>query len=190
VDGAGQDLLAGAALPEDEDRGVGARGGLGELEDRLHRRALRDEIAEPVLALERLAQDRVLPQQALLRDDLLHHQRELLGIEGLHQVVVGPLLHGGHRGVDGGVGGHDHEGDVGLDLLRLVEDLEPVHPGHLEIRDDDGPALGLQPLHRARAVGRQHHRVAVLLQPAAQRLADDLLVVHHQDPRPLVGRHR
>ena len=40
-----------------------------------------------------------------------------------------------------------------------------------------------------RSVGQDAHGVPVLLEPAAERLPDDLLVVDHQDARPLV-RHR
>ncbi len=77
----------------------------------------------------------------------------------------------------------------GWSLLRLLQHLQPVHPGHLEIDDEDRPALGLELRSSADGPsGSDGDGVAVLLEPAAERLADDLLVVHHQDPGPLV-RH-
>src|SRR6266498_1155487 len=61
--------------------------------------------------LERLAQDHVLADEILLRHHLLHEQAELLGVEGLHEIVRGPELHRPHRRIHGGVGGHhDHRG--------------------------------------------------------------------------------
>ena len=51
VDGAREQLLAGAALAEHQDRRVAPRGRARQLEDLLHRRALADHVAEAVVAL-------------------------------------------------------------------------------------------------------------------------------------------
>jgi len=169
-------------MATDEDGRVGSGRDLGQLEDPLHGGALRDEVAEPVLLLQGQAQDGVLAHQALLRDHLLHEERELLRVEGLHQVVEGAELHGRDRGVHRGVGGHHDHGRLRLELARLLQDLEPVHAGHLEVHQHDVPALALHLLDGAAPVGSGGDLEAVLLQPPAQGFPDDLLVVDHQDP--------
>ena len=63
VDGAGDQLLAGAALAVDEDRRAGPRHAVDEREDGLHARALADDVVEGVLLLELAAQIDVLVHQ-------------------------------------------------------------------------------------------------------------------------------
>ena len=86
VDGLGDQLLAGAALAGDQDRGVGRRDAADQLEDAQHARIAPDQIAEVVARVELVARQRRLgglcprPHQAERR------------LHGLHHLLVGPRL--------------------------------------------------------------------------------------------------
>ncbi len=187
MDGAREQFLAGAALAEDQDRGLAARGAPGQIEHPVHRRVLADHVAEVEFALQHLAQEHVLADQRLLRDDLHHHQAEFFGVERLDEVVVGAGLHGLDRGLDRGVGGHDDDGHVLLGLLRRFEHLEAVHARHLQVDQENRPPAIAQHLQRGRAVVGGVERVAVLRQPSRQRFPDDFLVVNHEDARAFLA---
>ena len=55
----------------------------------------------------------------------LHEVRELVGIEGLDDVVIGAALEGLDRRLHGRVGRHDDDGDIGRALREAGLQLEP-----------------------------------------------------------------
>ena len=85
------------------------------------------------------AQDRVLALEVLHLDDALDEQRDLLRVAGLDDVLLRALLHRRDRRVDGGVGGDDDDGGVGLELADLHHRLDAVDAArHLEVDEVDG----------------------------------------------------
>ena len=64
--------------------------------------------------------------------------RELEGLRGhrLHEVVGGAGAHGPHGGVHPVEGGDDHHLDVGVDPLRVGEQLEAVAAGHDDVGEE------------------------------------------------------
>jgi hypothetical protein len=84
-----EQLLAGAALAEQQHRRAARRDLADRLEHRQHLGALADEVLEPVLVVEALAQHARLREQALLLDHLIEHGLELLDVDRLREEVLG-----------------------------------------------------------------------------------------------------
>ena len=182
VERLGEELLPGAALSEEQDRGRGGGHLTDRLEHRQHLRALAHEIVEAVLLLEPLAQGASLLEQALPVQGLLEHDLELIDVDRLGEVVLGSELHGLDRGLHRAVGGHEDDHRLGADLLDLREELEAVHARHPEVGEDDvGLDLLEQLQSRARVVGPRH-LVAVFLEQRLQRSCRVDLVVDDHDP--------
>ena len=77
-----------------------------------------------------------------------------LRIDRLAQVVVGAFLDRLDGGLDGPLRGQQDEREVGQLILQRAQQLEPAHPRHHEVADDDGGAEGGDLAHRLFAVGR------------------------------------
>ena len=137
MDGLGEELLARAALPEQEHRRR-ARCDLPHgLEYGEDLGALADQVVEIVFVREAITQDLGLLEETLLLEDLLQDHLQLVDVDGLPQVVLGPHLHGPHRGLDRAVGGHEEHHRLGPDLLDLGQQLDAVHAGHAEVGEHD-----------------------------------------------------
>ena len=173
------DLLAGAALAEQQHGRVGARDLAQRVDHRLHRRiAVGQPAGRSCLALALLA---AVAQPAAL-ERARHQQAQLVGpLDRLLEVVERAELHRLDRGLDRAVRGQHDDLDLGLLGARASHERHAVEAGHLEIGDDDVEALGFEPADRGGAVGRLLHVVTVRLQRLGQERADALVVVDHQD---------
>ena len=132
VDLPGDDLLAGTALPGDEDDGGGVADPVDDLLDPLDGGALPDEdrspivSSEPALALHHVA-------QLLGIDELLEADDQLLGVERLDDVVLCTLLEGGDGVVDLPVGAdHDDRHPEAL-AADPGDERQAVHARHLQV---------------------------------------------------------
>ena len=109
VDGAGDQLLAGAGLAGDQRRALGLRDQAGGAHRLLHQAAAADDavVVEVLVALgEQVA---VLAAQALVLDRPLDHHHQLVDLERLLQVVERAELHRRQRALDGGVRRHHQD---------------------------------------------------------------------------------
>ena len=183
VDGAGHQLLAGPALAGDHRGGGAVRDLADGLEDLAHPGALADDVVEAVLRLELLPEVEVLVAEALALERPSDDEVDLVELERLGDVVVGPELHGLDRGLGGADGGdHDHH-RLGGGLLRRAQDLEAVGGGHPEVGDDHVEGLTPQGVDGGLAAVRHRHLEVLLLQGDGEKIAHALLVVHHQHTR-------
>ena len=134
---AGDELLAGAAFPGDQDRRPARRGLNDQVEHLLHPRTAPDDAREPlVLRLQGLSQRGVLRHQLPPLDGVADDDQHLVVLERLGDVVERPALHRRDRGLDRREG-RDHENrQVVVELLELLERGEPVHAGHHHVDDD------------------------------------------------------
>ena len=182
VDGAGDQLLAGARLAVDEHRGLE----LGDLahgaEEVEHLPAARHQVAEPAFGLlpagaNLLVQRLVLAEEALALLGLAQQQHQLVGLEGLRNVVVGAALHGLDGDVAAAVGGHDHDGGVHVAPPDLVDQVHAALPGHAQVRDDD--VVGVGPRAPGARFPRRHPDglVALPLEQGLQHMPQVLLVI-------------
>ena len=128
-------FLAGAGLAGHQHR----EGGIGHLPDKFAdlfgRRAVTDEsrlLPLPELALE----EQVFPLQADAFLRFAKAQKHLVGLEGLGNVVVSPLLEALDGGVDGAVGAHHDHGQLGMLPAHLAQEAKTVAAGHADIAED------------------------------------------------------
>ena len=180
VDEVSHKLLAGAGLAGDEH--VGVRGGhlVHELDHLGHgRRAARDQCRRR--AGDAFPENPVLGEQRVTLGGLADEAGDRLGIERLDDVVVRPLFERLDRGLDGGVRGHDDDRGVGGELADLALQLESVHPGHLDVDQQDVGSFADQRCERVLAARRNANVVTFLAEPCRQRVAYVLLIVDDQD---------
>jgi len=126
MDGARQELLAGAALAGDQHARIGSGDHvrLGELF--LHAGAARDDLGAPVLVRGAESRD---PQR------LLHLVEQLLLIDRLGEEAEGAHLGRLHRVRDGAVSGEDDDLQSRPAVLQLLEEPDAVHLVHPQVGD-------------------------------------------------------
>jgi hypothetical protein len=183
VNGPGDQLLAGAALPDDEDAGIGWGHGLDDGEDLPHLLRLPDHVLVLGEALELLLELEVGGADVVLLQRLGDQGLEALQVQGLGQIVVCAVAHGLHGRVHRRLA-RDHD-ELALDaaLAHPGEQLEPVQLGHLEVGQDQTVPARLELFPRLLPIGGHLGGVAVLGEDHLQSFRDVLLVVGDQDLR-------
>ena len=132
----GDDLLAGAGLPQDEDRGVGALGHpLDQLHDSLDLVALGHHAGQ-VLGEAALLQGSDLLAQADALQGVVYGGLQGLHVQGLDHVIVHPLFHGRDHGVYVLKGGDHDEQHLGVQGLDAPQSLNPVHARQADVQKD------------------------------------------------------
>ena len=189
VQGAGDQLLARAGLPVDQD-GAGRGGGsLNGPEDLLHPGAPPHELLKPVIPLHLLPQAAVLIDQSLLLHGPAYDVPDLVQFEGFGQVVAGPELHGLDRGLDRGVARDDHHEGLRRGPPDRVEDDHPVRAGHPQVHKGQVEQGRADLLQGGPAVPGGIDLVPLLLEGLHQAEAQVRLVVHDQDARLFLLLH-
>src|SRR2546423_885893 len=182
VIGWGDELLAGAALPLEENRRAARRRLNDQIEHLPHPRALADDVRELVIPLLD-----VLPQIAVLVDEppALHrvaddHQHFVV-LERLRDVVERAGLHRRDGALDGCERRNDDDGEVLVDALQLVERRDAVETRHHDV--DDGRVEGQRPRELEPFLSGccQADVVAFARQQRFENLTHDFLVVDDED---------
>src|SRR5213594_4002376 len=119
-------------------------------------------------------------QEALL-EDLLHEVLQLVQVQRLDEVVVGPRLQRLDRRLDHRVAGHHDDLERRIVPLDLVEHLQAVHLGHPDVDQRGVEDLMADQPDRLAPARRQGDVVAPAAQRLAQELADIDVVVDDQD---------
>ncbi len=187
VDGARDQLFAGAALAGDEHGGVS----LGHLGDQLvephHRGVAAHQLVEAMRAVQLRAQVTHLALKHPLVRRLPHQGQDLLHIEGLHDVVVRAGLDALHR-----IPHLGHRGDQDHRNVLVEREDARQHRGaalarhaHVQQRDVDAP--GAEDLETGRAVHRLQD-LEILLENDVQRLPNTQVIIDDEgDGRRPVG---
>ena len=190
VDGARDQLLAGAALALDQNRRSARRRLDDQVEHLPHPRAAADDVRELVVALlDVLAQVAVLVDQPPPLHRVADDDEHFVVLERLGDVVERAALHRRDRALDRRVGGDDDDREVLVDPLQLVERRDAVEARHHDVDDrrvERQRARQLEPLGAGR---RQPHVVALARQQRLENLAHDLLVVDDEDRAVAGGGH-
>ncbi|MEZ4427957.1 MAG: hypothetical protein R3A51_09760 [Nannocystaceae bacterium] len=108
-------------------------------------------------------------------------------LERLGDEVVGAELHGRDRVLDGAVGGHDDDLDLGGDGLGRLEQILARHARHAQVGDHHVHRVVAEDLEGRLPARRGADLQPLLLQHLAEGFEDALLVVNDEDTR-LVGR--
>jgi hypothetical protein len=184
VERARQELLAGAALAHDEDRGVGGGHPLDERDELHHRRRVADQLAEAARPLHLGAEAAHLAGQVAALGGPLDGGAQLGGIHRLAQVVVGAGAHRLDRLLDPGVGGEQDERQIGRGAAQAAQELEAAGP---RLRAGQ---IFVDQHHVVRRVVRQRQRLVgvpgavhldLLTEEERDEPVDLRLAVHHQD---------
>jgi len=185
VEGPRHQLLPGAALPLDEDGGVGGGHALHQGQDLLHAAALAEDALHAVaLRQRRLEVPHGRPQAGLL-GDAADAEEQLLQVQRLAEEVRRPLLHGLHRDLHAAVGRHEEQRHLRVDAPEGAQEVQAGHPGHPAVaKHEIHPALA-QARHRLGAARRLEHLVPLLHQEAGDQLALRRFIIHQQDAERL-----
>ena len=119
-----------------------------------------------------------------------HHQRELLGLDRLHEVVGGAHAQRADGALDRGVGREQHEIGAGLLAAHALEQLEAGEAGHGQIGDDEIRRLARERLER-RLGALAALDARLRRERLARQLAGEAVVVDDDDPirAPRVAAH-
>ncbi len=178
---ASHQLLAGPALPQDENGDVGRRDLLDLARYLPHDGSAGDETPEGATLAQLAPQPmdlarRLGPVQGSLEEDL-----EARGVEWLGQVVVGALLHRLDRALDGALAREHDDRRVGVVGPQGREEGETVHAGHDEVTDHDGGRLLRRALQRLDAIPGARDLVPPESEEVGEPLAGGVVILDDQN---------
>ncbi len=115
--------------------------------------------------------------------DLADGRDELLGRAGLGEIARGTVPKGPHRILLLGVDAQDHDGQVRLLALELLEDLEPAAARHGDVQQDEIEVLLLDQVQDLLPVAglAGHIHVGLTHEDLLVPLADDGVIIGDQD---------
>jgi hypothetical protein len=176
----GEQLLAGAALPEDEHRRREPRHLLHQIDDVANLLAGADQELSLALLRNLRAQGDHLPVEVLALAGIADERSQLVVVEVLGDVVVGAVLHRLDRGLDL-VDRRDHDAlDEVVVLLDDAEDVEAADPGQPDVEEDQVDVFVLEQAERGLAARHRDHLV-VTLQDRGDGVAHALIVITDED---------
>src|SRR5690606_7464329 len=171
VDRAGDELLAGPALPHDQHAGTGGGDGLDDGVDLPHLLGLPEHLAVAGEALEAPLELAVGRLDLVLVQGPGDERLEAVEVQRLGQVVVGAAAHRLDGRRDRALPRDDDDLTIDALLAHAGEELEAVELGHLEVREDEAEVAGLDLLPGLLAVGRHVRGVPLLGQEHLETLA-------------------
>ena len=183
MDGAGGQLLAGAALALDEDRRRAIRHLLDERHHLLEGGADADGVALAKQVVQAALERAVLLDQRAALERLPDHAQELGTLERLGQKIDGAVLHRADSLLDRAEGGEEDDVHVGRHFLGQLQQLEAGQSGHPEVREQEIDAALAQPVQRGLTVGSEDDAVALARERALEAQAHRLVVVCHKQRR-------
>lgn len=137
------------------------------------------ERGEPVARVVPRAQQRA--QFGIAGEGALHAREQVVVAKGLLQEVVRARLHrlDGHRHI--AVAGDEHDRNRRAERIQALLQLEAAHPGHAHIEHDAARARAVVACEEIVGGSVQHRIEPVGLEQQAQRAADRVVVVDHED---------
>ena len=181
VDGPRHQLLARAAVTQQQHRGVGVRDHPDLLEHALHGLRPAEDVVEAVAALDLGPEPPILLTKLLVLHGPLDDQRQLRKLERLGQVVVRALAHGVDRALEAPERGHEDHPRPRLDALGLSQHGQAVHRLHDEVGQHDRVLLAPQRGLGVLTSGHGRHRPAFHLEMTTEKRHHVGIVVHDED---------
>src|SRR5581483_11143821 len=188
VDAPREELLARAALAQDQDGRRELRNLLHQVEDLARRLAPADDELALVLVGDLRREREHLPVEVLPLGRVAQERSQLVVLEVLGDVVIGAVLHRPHGHLDG-VDRRDHNDlDQAVVLLHDLQQLEAADAWQAQVEQHQIDFLAVE--HRQRRLAARHLQHPVVpLEDRRQRVAHPLVVVDDEDRLGLVG-HR
>ncbi len=143
--------------------------------------AFADDVGEVVALLEGALELQVLFFGAMAGDGGANVGQQLLVVPGLLDEVFSAGADGFDDVVDGAVGGDHDDGQLGLALLDLRQQLEAALAGQGEVEEHEVEVVLVKHAQSLFAVGGHVDRIAFQREQHFKRLADGGLVVDDQD---------
>src|SRR5579885_1316079 len=183
VDGARDQLLAGARLAGDQHARIGARDLFHHPENLLDRVAFADDVLEAVLLAQLVMQVAVFLEQMLFLERVAQNRLQMLVGEGLGDVVVGALVQRFHRGLDARVGGDDDPHQLLIAVAKLAEQLDAIAAaGQVEVEDGDIDLFALEDVEGKLRGWRFEDFVSVAARELDDNRPHQRFIFNHQYP--------
>jgi len=189
MDGAGDELLADAALALNQHRCVGRR----RASDRRHHVLQAGALADHLMAdLDGLLEGSILVAQLPRIERVAQAHEDAFARERLLDEVERPLFGRFDRRADRPVPRDDDHGQRVVHVAQPLEDLDAVHAGHLHVEQHQIRRLALGQRQAFLSGGGADDVVALVLERHLQRVADRRLIVDYEDAgfRHVDGRQR
>ena len=180
MDGAGDELFAGAGFAVDEHAAIGR----GHELDLLAQGAGLDAFAGDLLFEAKLAAKlEVLRAETPGFDRILHDDQRPLQHERFFEQIEGAELSGFDRGLDGGVAGDDDDFGPGFGIHRaqLVQHFEAIAVGQPDVEQHDVVDRVARQNERVGRVAGGGDGVAFFAQNLFERIANLGFIVHDED---------
>ena len=175
VQGAADQLLAGAAFAMDHHRQVGAHQARQDAIDLLHRRRAPDQRQVFVWTFAGSRGFCGFDQRAL------HGAHQFAQVERLRQIVERAPLRRLHRRQQRRVGAHDDDPQVGPALLDARHQIQAIFVRHDNVGDHQIAVAVIDPAPQCSGMGRGFHVIAGTPQRLAEDGADGTVIIGNQD---------
>ena len=180
VDEPGHQLLAGAALAEDQDGGRQLGDLLHQIDDVAGHLARPDDELALGLFGDLRRQGQHLAVEILALAGVAHQRAQLVVVEILGDVVIGAVLHRLHGGLDV-VERRDHDDlDQAVVLLDDAQHFEAADAGQADVEQDEVDVFAVEDGKRRFAAHHPQH-AELALEDRGQRVPHPLVVVDDQD---------
>src|SRR5438105_14324699 len=180
MNGPRHQFLSRAAVACNQHRGIGGRHRFNRVEHLLHRGALADDVFRTRDFRHCLPQAHVFLLRSLVRECVLHQVRDVIGIEGLGDVVVGAVFQSSYRCLYRRVAGHHNYREARIDFVHAALQFNAVGAAHLDVHQRYVPALLGNASQRVIGILRGAHLKTLFVKPLAQRIAHAEFIVHDQ----------
>ena len=181
MNGARDELLAGARLAVDEDASIAVGDATDEAEHATHRGAEADDVLErSVLDRGERAKTLHLVFEAAMLDGASDSHHQQLRIHGLGDEIVGANADRADRALQAALSCDDDDGDVGTCAEDALAQLETAHLGHRQIRENEVEILDPNELQSVLGRRAGRHRIALSLQHHLQQVTGLLFIVDHE----------
>src|SRR5467141_2926395 len=181
VNGLGDELLTGAAFAADENRGARRRNLRNEVQKHLHFVALADNVREIEALLEGALELDVLIAKPARFHGLRHLGKQFIVGPRLGDVVHRAILESGASHIDRTVGGDQHNGELRIAAVNLLEHVETVAVRQADVQQEKIVGMLFQFLEAGFARFRAGDAVAFTSQQEFEALPDFRFVVDDQD---------
>ena len=181
VDGAGDQLLTGAAPAGDEDGGVGGRDLLEHVEDLLHLLRGADDALKAVALVNLKIELDVVADEGLLLRGLLELGAEDVEIDRLVEIVVRALVECLEGGLVRRIAGHHDDLGVRIPAPGMADDVDAAEVAHDEVGDDHVVVVFVDGFRALLPAEGERAPVAGALQRFARGFGVRTIVVDDQD---------
>jgi hypothetical protein len=127
-------------------------------------------------------QPRVLPEEAIFLQSLFHPFDQLPVGERLQQETLRSQMHPLDGVVHRPLAGNDDGGKVMADLFGPSQQVEPVHPRHVDVGEQQVERLRFQALQRLAGLCDGRGIVSLSGEDLRAQVTNHHLIVHDEDP--------